>query len=85
MRVQRAGRLVGEHEVGAGGLGNFLSYGLFLLLLGPLETPLGGPDSVWRWSFVILAVPALLVVFYRRKLPETPRDVAIAASPSSST
>lgn len=67
------GTAIGAVNVGAGGLGNFLSYGLFLLLLGPLETPLGGPDSVWRWSFVILAVPALLVVFYRRKLPETPR------------
>lgn len=67
------GTAIGAINVGAGGLGNFLSYGLFLLLLGPLETPLGGPDAVWRWSFVILAVPALLVVFYRRRLPETPR------------
>ncbi|OOP63147.1 MFS transporter [Arthrobacter sp. SRS-W-1-2016] len=67
------GIAIGAINVGAGGLGNFLSYGLFLLLLGPLETPLGGGDAVWRWSFVILAVPALLVVLYRRRLPETPR------------
>ena len=67
------GTAIGAINVGAGGLGNFLSYGFFLLLLGPLELPLGGPDAVWRWSFVILAVPALLVVLYRRRLPETPR------------
>ncbi|WP_246093132.1 MFS transporter [Subtercola boreus] len=67
------GTAIGAINVGAGGLGNFISYGLFLLLLGPLESPLGGADTVWRWSFVILAVPALFVVFYRRRLPETPR------------
>ena len=27
----------------------------------------------WRWTYVILAVPALLVVFFRRYLPESPR------------
>ncbi|NQX12406.1 MFS transporter [Microbacteriaceae bacterium VKM Ac-2855] len=67
------GTAIGAINVGAGGLGNFISYGLFLLLLGPFESGLGGPDAVWRWSFVILAVPALFVVFYRRRLPETPR------------
>ena len=67
------GTAIGMINVGAGGLGNFISYGLFLLLLGPLEVSLGGPDVVWRWTFVILAVPALLVVLYRRRLPETPR------------
>jgi len=67
------GTAIGMINVGAGGLGNFISYGLFLLLLGPLEISLGGPDYVWRWTFVILAVPALFVVLYRRRLPETPR------------
>ncbi|WP_254783357.1 MFS transporter, partial [Curtobacterium sp. MCBA15_007] len=67
------GGLIATINVGAGGIGNFISYGLFLLLLGPLAVPLGGDDHVWRWSFVILALPALFVVLYRRKLPETPR------------
>jgi MFS transporter, putative metabolite:H+ symporter len=67
------GTLVASINVGAGGVGNFISYGLFLLLLGPLATPLGGNGLVWRWSFVLLAVPALFVVLYRRRLPETPR------------
>ena len=67
------GTLVASINVGAGGVGNFVSYGLFLLLLGPLAAPLGGNSLVWRWSFALLAVPALLVVLYRRRLPETPR------------
>ena len=54
-------------------MGNFVSYGLFFLLLGPLAAGLGGDDLVWRWTFVFLALPALLVVVYRRKLPESPR------------
>ena len=28
---------------------------------------------MWRWTFLLLALPALLVVVYRRRLPETPR------------
>ena len=71
--TRNRGTLVASINVGAGGVGNFISYGLFLLLLGPLAAPLGGNGTVWRWSFVLLALPALLVVFYRRRLPETPR------------
>ena len=67
------GGLIATLNVGAGGIGNFLSYGIFLLLLGPLAIPLGGNDTVWRWTFLFLALPALLVVLYRRRLPETPR------------
>lgn len=71
--TKRRGALVAVLNVGSGGVGNFLSYGLFFLLLGPLATGLGGDDTVWRWTFLFLALPALLVVFYRRFLPETPR------------
>jgi putative MFS transporter len=67
------GGLIATINVGAGGIGNFISYGFFLLLLGPLAIPLGGNDTVWRWSFAILAIPALFVVLFRRRLPETPR------------
>ncbi|GAA4686204.1 MFS transporter [Frondihabitans cladoniiphilus] len=67
------GGLIATINVGAGGIGNFISYGFFLLLLGPLAVPLGGNDTVWRWSFAILAIPALFVVLFRRRLPETPR------------
>lgn len=67
------GTMVSLLNVGSGGLGNFVAYGLFFLLLGPLAPALGGDDLVWRWTFVILALPAFLVVVYRRKLPESPR------------
>jgi putative MFS transporter len=67
------GTIVSILNIGSGGVGNFISYGLFFLLLGPLAVSLGGDDLVWRWTFVFLALPALLVVLYRRKLPESPR------------
>lgn len=67
------GSLVATLNIGSGGVGNFISYGLFFLLLGPLAPHLGGDGSVWRWTFVFLAVPALLVVAFRRQLPESPR------------
>ncbi len=67
------GTIVSVLNIGSGGVGNFISYGLFFLLLGPLAVGLGGDDLVWRWTFVFLALPALLVVLYRRKLPESPR------------
>lgn len=71
--TRHRGALVATLNIGSGGVGNFLSYGLFFLLLGPLAPALGGDHLAWRWTFVLLAVPALLVVLYRRRLPETPR------------
>jgi putative MFS transporter len=62
------GTAVGLVNVGAGGFGNFLApaFGLLIFSLFP------GPGS-WRFLFAALAIPALLVVFYRRYVPETPR------------
>lgn len=62
------GTAVGLVNVGAGGLGNFLApaFGLLIFTIFP------GPDG-WRWLFGVLAIPALLIVFYRRLVPETPR------------
>lgn len=62
------GTAVGLVNVGAGGFGNFMApaFGLLIFWLFP------GPDG-WRWLFASLAVPALLIVFYRRLIPETPR------------
>ncbi|WP_326952925.1 MFS transporter [Amycolatopsis sp. NBC_01286] len=71
--TRHRGALVATLNIGSGGVGNFLSYGLFFLLLGPLAPALGGDHLVWRWTFLFLALPALLVVLYRRRLPETPR------------
>lgn len=65
------GTAAGLVNVGAGGFGNFLApaFGLMIFTLFP------GEDS-WRWLFASLALPALLVVFYRRYVPETPRFLA---------
>lgn len=62
------GTAVGCVNIGAGGLGNFLApaFGLMIFTLFP------GTDA-WRWLFGALAIPALLIVFYRRLIPETPR------------
>jgi MFS family permease len=62
------GTAVGLVNVGSGGLGNFLApaFGLMIFTLFP------GPDG-WRWLFANLALPSLLIVFYRRLIPETPR------------
>ncbi len=62
------GTAAGLVNVGAGGLGNFLApaFGLLVFSLFPGE-------NAWRWLFAVLAIPCLLVVFYRRYVPETPR------------
>jgi len=62
------GTAVGLVNVGAGGFGNFLApaFGLLIFALFP------GPGS-WRFLFAALAIPAMLVVFYRQYVPETPR------------
>jgi MFS family permease len=62
------GTAVGLVNVGGGGLGNFLApaFGLLIFTIFP------GPDG-WRWLFASLTVPAILIVFYRRLVPETPR------------
>lgn len=65
------GTAAGLVNVGAGGFGNFLApaFGLvvFTLFAG---------DDAWRWLFGVLAIPAFLVVFFRRYVPETPRFLA---------
>jgi MFS family permease len=62
------GAAVGLVNVGAGGLGNFLAPALGLLIF----TLFPGPEG-WRWLFGSLTLPALLVIIYRRYIPETPR------------
>lgn len=62
------GTAAGLVNVGAGGFGNFLApaFGLLIFSIFPGE-------NSWRWLFAALGVPCLLVVFYRRFVPETPR------------
>lgn len=70
------GAVVASLNIGAGGLGNVLSFGFAALVLGPLGNFFGGPETSWRWMFGLLVIPAVLVMFYRRYLPETPRYLA---------
>ena len=67
------GTLVCVLNIGSGGVGNFVSFGLFFLLLGPLAAGLGGDGHVWRWTFVISRCQLCWSSLYRRKMPESPR------------
>ncbi|MFB7737194.1 MFS transporter [Streptomyces sp. NPDC056112] len=67
------GTVAASLNIGSGGVGNFVAFGLFLVVLGPLNDMLGGTSMSWRWLYVLLAVPALLVVLIRRYMPESPR------------
>lgn len=60
-------------QVAGGGLGIFLSSALsWAILVG--AGGFFGPESVsWRWLLGVLAAPALLVLVYRRYMPESPR------------
>ncbi|OPX06659.1 MFS transporter [Mycobacterium sp. AT1] len=71
--TRHRGSLLATLNISSGGVGNIASFGFFWLVLGPLNGVLGGNDTAWRWTYVLLAIPALLVVFFRRYLPESPR------------
>ncbi len=77
MPTKYRGAAVATVNVAAGGLGIFASSALAALLLGPLESSLGGPTTAWRWLLGVLALPALLVFVYRWFLPESPRYLLV--------
>lgn len=62
------GTAVGLINVGGGGLGNMLAP---LVAIGTFSV-FTGPDR-WRSLFAVLVLPAFLVMFFRRFVPETPR------------
>jgi len=77
MPTKYRGAAVATVNIAAGGLGIFVSSALAALVLGPLETTLGGPEVAWRWLLGLLALPALLVFVYRWFLPESPRYLLV--------
>lgn len=77
MPTRYRGAAVATVNVAAGGLGIFASSALAAILLGPLESALGGPTTAWRWLLGVLALPALLVFVYRWFLPESPRYLLV--------
>jgi MFS family permease len=54
------------------GVGGFLVYAYALLVLGPFAALVGAGPDAWRWVFGLLGLPAVLIVFFRRYLPESP-------------
>jgi MFS family permease len=77
MPTKFRGAAVATVNIAAGGLGIFASSALAALVLGPLESALGGPAVAWRWLLGLLALPALLVFVYRWFLPESPRYLLV--------
>jgi putative MFS transporter len=69
--AKHRGTAVGLINVTAAGLGNMLAPAFGILVF----TLFDGPDK-WRWVFGLLFIPALLVMFFRRYVPETPRFLA---------
>jgi putative MFS transporter len=55
-----------------GSLAGFFSFGFVMAaLIGRFVVPLGADG--WRWAQVITAVPILMLLWWRRSLPESPR------------
>ena len=69
--AKHRGTAVGLINVTAAGLGNMLAPAFGILVF----TLFDGPDK-WRWVFGLLFIPAILVMFFRRFVPETPRFLA---------
>lgn len=58
-----------------GALAGFFSFGFVLAaLIGRFVVPLG--EDGWRWAQVLTAVPILLLLWWRRRLRESPRYLA---------
>jgi MFS family permease len=59
------------------GFGFFLAAGLWLWI-----QPIWGPEA-WRWMFVIGVLPAFLLLYIRRKVPESKLWLKAVQAPSS--
>ena len=75
MPTRRRGAMTSGLSFVAGGIGIFAASGLAALVLGPLADSLGGEETAWRWLFGVMFLPAVLLVWYRRYIPETPRHL----------
>ena len=73
MPTKFRGTAVSLFNFGAGGLGNPISFMFGAVIMGALGAFLSQYGGAWRWYFGLLAIPALLVLYIRRHLPETPR------------
>ena len=63
-----------------GALAGFFSFGFVgAAILGRLVVP--AFDAGWRWAQVITALPVLMVLWWRRSLPESPRYLLLKGRP----
>lgn len=69
--AKHRGTAVGLINVTAAGLGNMLAPAFGIMVFAIFD----GPDR-WRWVFGLLFLPAILIMFFRRYVPETPRFLA---------
>lgn len=60
-------------NIAGGGVGIFMSAALAWVMITLLGASLGGQQESWRWMLGILVLPSVLVLVYRRFLPESPR------------
>jgi len=73
MPTKRRARMTAALSFAAGGVGMFAAAGLATLMLGPLANLLGGEEVAWRWFFGFMFLPAVIILFVRIWIPETPR------------
>jgi len=73
MPTKRRARMTAALSFAAGGIGMFAAAGLATLMLGPLANVLGGEETAWRWFFGFMFLPAVIILFVRVWVPETPR------------
>lgn len=73
MPTRRRASAVASLNAISGGLGNLIAPAYAWLILVGLGDFFGGVTESWRWLFGLLLIPAVLVVFIRRGMPESPR------------
>lgn len=69
--ARHRGTAVGLINVTAAGLGNMLAPAFGIAVYAVFD----GPER-WRWVFGLLFLPAILVLYFRRYVPDTPRYLA---------
>lgn len=69
--ARHRGTAVGLINVTAAGLGNMLAPAFGIAVYAVSD----GPER-WRWVFGLIFLPAILVLYFRRYVPDTPRYLA---------
>ncbi len=73
MPTRRRGAATGAMSLTHGGVGIFAAAGLGAVILGPLAGVVGAEAGAWRILLGVMVFPALLAVFVRMYVPESPR------------